>query len=136
MVFKPLLPSNYCTLSGDNLSAHSIENNANLALNFYHIFWIDLNPPLISIILATGSWPKRESIHGNRIQEIIDMHRGIQEKEKSEKEFFKRKQKEKIISYTVCTLQPWLTETMWKKMILTYAIFFLILCLLMSNNRR
>lgn len=93
-------------MSGDNLSAHSIENNANLALNFYHIFWIDLNPPLISIILATGSWPKRESIYGNRIQEIIDMHRGIQEKEKSEKEFFKRKQKEKIISYTVCTLQP------------------------------
>ncbi|XP_044757994.1 dynactin subunit 4 isoform X2 [Coccinella septempunctata] len=49
---------------------------------------------------ATGSWPKRESVHANRIQDIINMHRGIQEKEKLEKEFFKKKQKEKIISYT------------------------------------
>ncbi|XP_045466308.1 dynactin subunit 4 isoform X2 [Harmonia axyridis] len=62
--------------------------------------WSSRDIGLPDQVAATGSWPKRESVHANRVQDIINMHRAIQEKEKLEKEFFKKKQKEKIISYT------------------------------------
>lgn len=49
---------------------------------------------------VTGGWPTRENIHGNRIQEIIDMYNNMLISEKQAKEIFKKKQKGRYISYT------------------------------------
>lgn len=50
---------------------------------------------------ATGGWPKRDNVHANYLQEVIDASRALVLAQKQQKEKDKRKQRDKYLSYTV-----------------------------------
>lgn len=50
---------------------------------------------------ATGGWPKRDNVHANYLQEVIDASKALVLAQKQQKEKDKRKQRDKYLSYTV-----------------------------------